>query len=800
MNISRREAGLLGLLAILGTAAFLLAYPRVLPYAQNPLSLDRAGAILKTQTLAEELDLDVEDFSVSNAVVVSYNRRLTFLTTHDEADPAALTTYRRHQPAVAWNVDLKHDEREETFNAVLSPEGEIIQYLHTPPSNAAGSRMAPDTALTLARGQLHARLPFDMSAYALVDEQQIQREARTDHVFTWQRTVAALDNVRLRLTATVRGDVLAGWTLTGELPAAFEQRYEEQLSERRLFGFIEAIIFTLLWVSSLIAFAIRFRAGEIGLRGGLIVALLMLILYAVINLNALPYIKQALTEIDQFNIAGITFTVLGAIFVPLAVFFIWTVGESFAREAWPDKLWVIDGLFAGNFFFPSLGANTLRGAALGLFQLGAAAVWSLAVVVLADAVPIATNVQAQSLSSYFPVLFSPVAALQFAITTVGYVLLYAAAALTHYVKRSALALGLSLLFGLAFFQVGSFTTLWWSLGTSVILTGLSLLFFIRYDLFTVIIGQFFTFLAMVSTLFLLQDASSYQFAGGVGWGAMVALVGLGVYAYLRGTPIDEGTVIPTYVQHITERERLKMELDIARRAQLRMLPRDIPSQEGIEIAAFSEPAREVGGDYFDFFSMAPGRLGIAIGDISGKGMPAALYMTLLKGSLQSRVEAQSRPLEVLSHINRTFYASAEANTFATLIFGVLHVEQRSLQVARAGHNPFVRYRARDDSLDLFRPPGIGIGLEGGPTFERVTQEAQVDLDAGDVLVFYTDGLIEARNAAGEEFGEERLLDLIRAHPDVSAQALLDYIRDAYQHFVDGQESHDDMTCLILRLA
>ncbi|NBC19167.1 MAG: SpoIIE family protein phosphatase [Bacteroidetes bacterium] len=799
MRIQRREAVLLVLLAALGLAAFLMAYPRVLPFMQRPLALDRAGAILKTQSLAEALDLDENDFAVHNAVVNWENRRLAFLRTYDEADSSARSMYRHHQPPIAWNVILEHEVRDERFEALIAPDGHILQYLHALPPDAPGGRLSPDTARARALRHLHDRLPFDFATHTLVDEQQIQREARTDHVFTWQRTVPELDSLRLRLTATVQGDDLAGWSMTAQLPPAFEQRYESDLSNRRIGGFAEALVLTLLWVSALVAFAIRFRAGEVGLRGGFIVALLMLVLYVAINLNALPSIKQALTELGQFNISGITFTVLGGVFVPMALFFVWSAGESFAREAWPEKLWVIDGLFAGNFFFPSLGSNTLRGATLGFFQLGAAAIWSLAVVELAGAVPIGVDVHSQALSAYVPVLFSPAAALQLAITIVAYVLLYAAAALKYYAKRRVLVVGLTLFFGFAFFQIGDFSSVWWSFGTSMILTGLSLLFFIRYDLFTVIIGQFFSFLALLSTLFLMQDATSYLFAGGVGWGILMGFVGLAVYAYLQGTPVDEGTVVPTYVQHITERERLKMELDIARRAQLRMLPREIPSLEGMEIAAFSEPAREVGGDYFDFFAMAPGRLGLAIGDISGKGMPAALYMTLLKGSLQSRVEATSSPREVLSHINRTFFASAEANTFATLFFGVLHVEERQLQFARAGHNPFVRYRACDESLDLIRPPGIGLGLEAGGTFDRVTEEAQIPLDPGDVLVFYTDGLVEARNDRGEEFGDDRLLDLVRTHHATSAQDLLDHIRAAYRSFVDGQEAHDDMTCLVLRI-
>lgn len=799
MRIQRREAGVLAILAVAGVALFVITYPRMDPLMQAAFTMDRSGAILKARTLAENLELEADTFDVDNVVIVWKNIRMAFLATHDEAASTARTRYRHHQPPVAWKVKLQHTGRAERFEVLLNPSGEVVEYLHTPPDQDPGVHLTAEEARSLALDALSERLSFDLSDYRLVDAQEIQREARTDHVFTWQRTEAALDSVRLRLSATVRGEVLSGWTFSSQLPAAFEQRYQSDLSTRRLLGFAQALVVNILWVSALIFFLVRFRAGEIGLRGGFIVALLMLVIYTTININAFPVIKDTLSGMGQFNISGITFTLLGAIFVPMALFFLWSTGESFAREAWPKKLWVVDGLFAGNFFFPTLGANTLRGAALGFIQLGALALWTLGATVLGNATPLGSSQHAQLLSSYVPALSGPFLALYLALMTVIYVFVFVAASLKRYIKRPVVVYGLTVLIGTPILEVGSFSTLWWSLGSAFLLMGLSLYFFIRYDVFTVLQGHFFTFTALFSTLCLAQPSISFVFAGSAGWSILVVLIGLAVFAYLRGTPVDERTVEPSYVQHITERERLKMELDIARRAQLRMLPREIPSLDGIEIAAFSEPAREVGGDYYDFFAMTPDRLGLAVGDISGKGMPAALYMTLLKGSLQSRVEANSRPLQVLSHINRTFYATAERNIFATLFFGILHVEHRQLQFARAGHNPFVLYRADSGNAELVRPPGIGIGLEKGPTFERVTTEECLRLELGDVLIFYTDGLVEARNQQGDELGEKRLLNLVRTYPNDSAEALLSRIRSLYQDFVENGEVHDDLTCMVLRI-
>jgi sigma-B regulation protein RsbU (phosphoserine phosphatase) len=254
-----------------------------------------------------------------------------------------------------------------------------------------------------------------------------------------------------------------------------------------------------------------------------------------------------------------------------------------------------------------------------------------------------------------------------------------------------------------------------------------------------------------------------------------------------------------YARYITERERLKMELDIARRPQLRMLPREVPHPAGLDIAAFSEPALEVGGDCYDFFLIDDRRLGVAIGDVSGKGMPAALYMTLLKGFLQSQATAQPSPRDLLSHVNRTFFKAAEPNVFVTLLYLVIDLERRQIHYARAGHNPFLVYRPATQATYVLQPPGIEIGLEGGDIFDRVMQEASISVQAGDAIALYTDGLTEACNGSAEQFGQARLAALLAQHADASAETALHAIRQADAAFVGRREAHDDLTCLVFKV-
>jgi serine phosphatase RsbU (regulator of sigma subunit) len=253
------------------------------------------------------------------------------------------------------------------------------------------------------------------------------------------------------------------------------------------------------------------------------------------------------------------------------------------------------------------------------------------------------------------------------------------------------------------------------------------------------------------------------------------------------------------VRNITERERMKMELDIARKAQLRMLPQDIPRFSGLDIAALCEPAKEVGGDYFDFVFFGNQRLGIVIGDVSGKGMPAALYMTLTKGFLQAQALSGATPHEILCRMNRNFFQTAERNIFVSLFFAVIDPAGRTMTYARAGHNPTIVRRTRQRRTQWLQPTGIALGLEKGAVFERILQQESVTLESGDALIFYTDGLTEGMNRSREEFGERRLLEVISPGEEKTAQELLDRIHAEYRTFVGREEQHDDLTCVVVKV-
>ncbi len=253
------------------------------------------------------------------------------------------------------------------------------------------------------------------------------------------------------------------------------------------------------------------------------------------------------------------------------------------------------------------------------------------------------------------------------------------------------------------------------------------------------------------------------------------------------------------IQNEIERERMARELEIARHVQETLLPKTEPALAGYDIAGICLPAKEVGGDYYDYFGISPERFGFVIGDVAGKGVPAAIYMTLTKGILQSRLNGRLSLAETLAGANRLLYDTMDASTFVSLFFAVLDLPSRELICARAGHNPGLHYSAERQEVQRIQPEGIGLGLERGTIFQKVIQTRSVSLAPGHWFVLFTDGFTEAVNIAGEQFGEERLAELLRNNHELSSRELIGVLRQAVEEFSGEAPRFDDMTLVALKV-
>ena len=258
------------------------------------------------------------------------------------------------------------------------------------------------------------------------------------------------------------------------------------------------------------------------------------------------------------------------------------------------------------------------------------------------------------------------------------------------------------------------------------------------------------------------------------------------------------------LQQKAEKERMEQELRIARDIQMSLLPQGPVRMPGVALTGYCEPAREVGGDYYDFLRLDERRLGVLVADVAGKGTSAALYMAELKGLMLSLSHRHRSPRELLIDANRILSEQLDSGSFITMTYAVIDLDARTLTHARAGHLPllYVPAHGRGQARALpLAPNGLVLGLQidNGETFTRLLEEVTTPLAAGDLFVLYTDGVTEATNAAGEWFGEERLAALIEQHAALPCDEIRERMLRAMDGFVGAQAQHDDMTWVLVRI-
>jgi serine phosphatase RsbU (regulator of sigma subunit) len=253
-----------------------------------------------------------------------------------------------------------------------------------------------------------------------------------------------------------------------------------------------------------------------------------------------------------------------------------------------------------------------------------------------------------------------------------------------------------------------------------------------------------------------------------------------------------------------EKRRLEQELQIARGIQMSLLPQGALQSPGMTVAAFCAPAREVGGDYYDFFPLPDGRVGLLIADVSGKGTSAALYMAELKGLMLSLSRIHTSPRALLIEANEIIKYHLDSRSFITMTYAIVDRAAGTLTCARAGHTPFMRIAGGGDGasrVEVLAPEGmvLGLNLDRGERFERYLEELTLPIARGDLFFFFTDGVSEAMDGAGECFGESRLGAFLGKNAGRAPEAIRDRLMDEIATFVQGQPQHDDLTMVIVKI-
>jgi sigma-B regulation protein RsbU (phosphoserine phosphatase) len=247
-----------------------------------------------------------------------------------------------------------------------------------------------------------------------------------------------------------------------------------------------------------------------------------------------------------------------------------------------------------------------------------------------------------------------------------------------------------------------------------------------------------------------------------------------------------------------DKRRIDRDLEVAHDIQRILLPNAAPAIEGFEIAGLNIPASQVSGDYYDYIPLGGDRIGIAIADVSGKGVAASLIMAMCRSVLRSVARSSQSAATVLHEVNRQVYPDIREDMFISMAYLIAQKGSDELVLARAGHDAPLHFRASDQSVTRINPPGMALGIDSGSVFNRVTSDFRVRLEAGDCLILYTDGVTEALDVDGLEFGISKLIEAVQASSPNGAPAILSRVTSDLKSFLGGHHQNDDITLIAIR--
>ena len=264
-----------------------------------------------------------------------------------------------------------------------------------------------------------------------------------------------------------------------------------------------------------------------------------------------------------------------------------------------------------------------------------------------------------------------------------------------------------------------------------------------------------------------------------------------------GAAARRRALISTIRRQRRERDALSSELDRAGKIQLNLLPGRLPRIRGFDIRVAYRSAKEVGGDYYDFIPIDRDNLGMVVADVSGKGFPGAIVMASARAALRLLAKGRPNAKDTIIRLNRFISEDVKGTgMFVTMLYMVLNMKTLTIQVVNAGHNPLILWR--DGATRLVNPKGIAVGLSGGEVFANRLEEDLIQLQPGDRLVAYTDGVVEAMNERREEFGEERFVELVEKYAERTSAEFVNQLMHALERHQGRAGQHDDITVVTVK--
>ncbi len=589
-------------------------------------------------------------------------------------------------------------------------------------------------------------------------------------------------------------EVLGSDVITFQLERTIDTQITGDLSADQS-QVIAIILMIVCWIAIcfliVVQFVRRLRRDELEFKRaigiGLVTAFLLLLL---VFLNASG-------EFMGILIGGGAAGLLGAV----VVLIIFPVSEAQCREVCPEKLTVSDLLLQGKVHLREVGTAILRSFLLtGVILL----MFGILVLAATTLIPGQLYFDKELLGIFQDFSSSTTVAVKNIVLSlmIGLIILcFWPAYLKDRLKsRTALILTLALTFNLAGLHIIFFrpTYLSFLIVFPIALTWAVIVY--RFDLTT-------TFFSLVGIGFFLKLAlvwltpeSLFNLPGMAAIISFALIFVLGLYLiFVPRSAKDYDRYVPEYFSRIAEKERVLKELEIARSVQMRFLPQTVPESPKLEIVSLCQPAMEVGGDYYDFIQLDERYMSILIGDVSGKGVSAAFYMTMIKGIIKTLARKINDPAALLAEANEIFYENAPRNTFITAIYGMFDLKEETLTIASAGHNPLIVWKENKRRTELYNPRGIALGFNRGEVYHSRIREESIPIEPGDIFVFYTDGVSEAMNMNQEIFGEHRLRSIIEQFSHLSPRKLEGKIIESVSEFSGNAPQHDDFTMVIVKI-
>ncbi len=616
-------------------------------------------------------------------------------------------------------------------------------------------------------------------------EKKIELPHRTDYQYMWIGSSAYV-NDQIQMDVTVSGNVISNFKLSFVVPEKYKTDRTNiyQISVTAIFYFIIIILLGMTAYK-------KIKAYEIGFRLAFIAAAITMICLG-LEIYAKTY--------NTLNWEFIFSVILGPLFVGGGMFIVWATSETISRETWKAKFISADLLTKGYVFHSKVGKTILNGLSSGF---AISIVWFLLLYIVQHF----TSIWSDSYDSLFlsdlncanPAVCILGKSIYSDLFVLAIFLNFVLSGLRSHLKSTSLVL---LLTGVVFGLVNSNDIHPIYIGTLLeIVIGLIIVgIYFKHDALTTLIALI-TFSVVIKGLALFTTGnSSYYIPGYFLLGILAVIILYAVWAsFSKDKNVDFDSITPAFAANITERERLQRELEIAKEVQMSFLPKKDPDFHGLEISSRCCPALEVGGDYYDFVKISDKKIGIIIGDVSGKGTQAAFYMTLTKGFLKALSRISYSPANFLTELNTLFYDNVERGTFISMVYGIFDLDEKKFKLARAGHNPVIVKNPIQGKVETLNSSGLALGLEKGIIFSSTIKEIEIPIRSGDVFVFYTDGFTEAMNKANEEFGEERLITAVEKNSHFSANEILKNIFAETESFIGKADQHDDMTMVVVKV-